>query len=162
MLLILLRHGIAAPPEDFETDFLRPLTPAGREKTRRAALGLKTLVEKFDFIASSPKIRARQTAEIVAEVWGKAAPPIVEWPELAEGKFGPLLFRISVLRAQSVLLVGHEPNLSQFAAEILTGKPNGFLFDWKKAGACALEIDLETGEAVLLWFMESKTLRELA
>ena len=83
MNIHLLRHGIAAPLAE-ENDFRdekRRLTPEGELKLRRAAQGLKLLQVSFDLIVSSPLIRAKETAEIVAEVL-KYKPAIDIWDEL--------------------------------------------------------------------------------
>jgi phosphohistidine phosphatase len=78
MRLLLIRHGIAETREDFartgEGDDLRPLTRAGRRKMRRAARGLRELVPAIDTLLTSPLVRARQTADIVARVYGGPAP----------------------------------------------------------------------------------------
>lgn len=157
MLLILLRHGIAEPRENFSDDAARPLTPKGREKTRHAVAGLKIPIENLDLLVSSPKIRARQTAEIASEFYPNAKP--IEWPELTRDEPEKLWQRLQNCGAQTVLCVGHEPNLSHFASWILTGNAETLSFQWKKAGVCALEIDWETGEADLIWFAGPKLLR---
>ena len=70
MELYLLRHGIAVErgTRGFEDDFSRPLTPKGRRQLRKTAGAVKKLGGKFDLILSSPLLRAKQTAEIAAEV----------------------------------------------------------------------------------------------
>ena len=77
MQLLVIRHGLAGQREDWErkgrSDALRPLTPGGRKRMRRVAAGLVRLVEKLDLLASSPLVRARQTAEIVKDAFGGPA-----------------------------------------------------------------------------------------
>src|SRR5918995_3719570 len=84
MNLYLLRHGIAAAKDDpaFESDSDRPLTKKGIKKFRKAARGIDRLGIPFDTILSSPLVRARQTADIVAAVLHKES-YIEEIPELA-------------------------------------------------------------------------------
>src|SRR5437870_5294631 len=69
MNLFLLRHGLAVERTlpGFKLDSDRPLTPAGRRKIGRLATLLSRLDLRFDLILTSPYVRARQTAEIVAE-----------------------------------------------------------------------------------------------
>ena len=70
MKLYILRHGIAVEPgtPGYETDADRPLTSEGERKMRQIAGAMEALELSFDLILSSPYLRARQTAEIVAEV----------------------------------------------------------------------------------------------
>lgn len=156
-----MRHGIAEPLSPaIPDDFHRPLTPEGRDRSHRAALGLHELVKKIDFLGSSPKTRARQTAQIVRDVYGKASPAVTEWPELMESDLGAMVGKLKDLKAETALLCGHEPYLSQLVAQLLTGRANGLEMEFKKAGVCALEVDGESG-AVLLWYLTPKQLRKI-
>lgn len=162
MLLLLMRHGIAEPlSAAIPDDFNRPLTSEGRDRAHRAALGLRELVAKLDFLASSPKTRARQTAQIVRDVFGKESPPLTEWSELMDDDFGAIVKKLGDTGAETVLVCGHEPYLSQLAAKLLTGSSEGFEMEWKKAGVCALEIGFQPTNAVLLWHLTPKQLRKI-
>src|SRR5262247_3681236 len=83
MNLYLMRHGIAVDSDQPgpEADGARPLTQKGLKRTRRAARGLRRLGVSFDGILTSPLVRARQTAEIVADALG-LADYLDEIPEL--------------------------------------------------------------------------------
>ena len=67
--LYLMRHGIAADLGEAGVvkDADRPLTPEGREKMKLAAVGLRKAGMKFNLILTSPLLRSRQTAEVVAD-----------------------------------------------------------------------------------------------
>ena len=166
MKLYLFRHGIAADRETFAgKDAERPLTEDGTRKTRLAAQGLRRVAPAFDLILSSPLLRARQTAELVVTAY-EGRPPLRFSDWLAEDAAHEEVIReIRALRPApgALLLVGHEPNLSELASLLLTGRPTmGMRF--KKAGACRLtwdRIDLGPG-AVLDWFLPPKVLRALA
>src|SRR5690349_23208472 len=71
MNLLVIRHAIAEDKENFaatgRSDDQRPLTDAGRTKMRRGTQGLRTLIGKVAMLASSPLVRARETAEIRSE-----------------------------------------------------------------------------------------------
>ena len=163
MLLILMRHGSAEPADATGDDFQRPLTPAGRKKTARAAAGLTTIVPALDYIASSPKLRARQTAQLARNEWGKDAPAVTEWPELLEeSEFAGLQRKLWALDSDTVLLVGHQPNLGHFLGWLLEERSGTFEVEWKKAGACALELDFERETCALQWFLPAKVLRALS
>lgn len=154
-----MRHGIAEELsiERFD-DFNRALTPKGRKRARESALGLRKLAPRIDFLVSSPKVRARETAEIVREVYSEAAPPLTFWDELMAEDFSDWRGKLRGLDAQTALLCGHEPILGRMVAQFLTGSAAGFVLDFKKAGVCALEIELEPFEAILKWHLTASQL----
>ncbi len=157
-----MRHGIAEDGDESLDDFLRPLSPEGRKKTARAAAGLTKLVPRVDVIACSPKLRARQTAELARNAWGEAAPPLTEWPELLEiFDFAPLHGKLRALGGQTVLLVGHEPNLSLLASWLLADDIGAFGWNWKRASVLAIELNFEGGESRVQWFLPPRALRAL-
>src|SRR5439155_23799609 len=86
MRLLIVRHGIAVAhgtpkvPEDE-----RPLTPRGAKRFRAAARGLARICRRPDVLLTSPLVRARQTADIAADAWGRIEP--VEEAALAGGSF---------------------------------------------------------------------------
>src|SRR3989442_3095903 len=87
MRLLVVRHAIAEDREAFarshKDDSTRPLTPDGRRKMERAALGLKELVPELDVLAASPYKRAIETAEIIAAAYGGLS--VERVPDLAPG-----------------------------------------------------------------------------
>jgi phosphohistidine phosphatase len=166
MNIHLLRHGIAAPLAE-ENDFRdekRRLTPEGELKLRRAAQGLKLLQVSFDLVVSSPLIRAKETAEIIAEVL-KYKPAIDIWDELEPE--GPPESVCSRLRSHSekgsLLLVGHQPSIGVLASYLLTGNSSRSL-PFKKGSIFSLEItDLPpVGIGNLNWMLSSRMLRQIA
>src|SRR5918911_164568 len=66
MRLFFLRHGIAEPGHSGLSDFDRQLTNEGRAELEDVAHGLRQLKIRPDRLLSSPLVRARQTAEVVA------------------------------------------------------------------------------------------------
>jgi phosphohistidine phosphatase len=144
MTIYFLRHG---PAEDFcgpgDTDGARALTPEGKEEVRRVAGAFPRLGVRPDIILTSPLVRARQTAGIVARTLGLAENRVLETGHLSPGADHALLVR--QLRQASfghggILLVGHEPDLSHFAALLLTGSPES-LFAFKKTGLARIDCD---------------------
>jgi len=159
MLLLLMRHGIAEELREGHTDAERALTKIGRKKTRAAMQGLHVLQRDISRIAASSLLRAVQSAQIAAEVFGKAEPEI--WPEIESAEYSAMTARLKTYDAASILLIGHEPGFSQLAARLLTGKANGFEMEFKKSGVCALEVDWSTPvpRAALLWHATPRILR---
>jgi phosphohistidine phosphatase len=143
MNLYLLRHGLAVErtiPE-FKLDSDRPLTPDGRKKLKRLGAVLAHAEISFDLILTSPYVRARQTAEIMANALGSEKRVEISG-HLAPGNHLKGLVEDLKRRTQplnDVLLVGHEPDLSRTTSILVTGKP-GLPLEFKKGGLCKLEI----------------------
>jgi phosphohistidine phosphatase len=162
MELLVIRHGIAEDRETFaatgKDDRLRPLTAEGRRKLRQAVRGVHAAVRGVELVASSPLVRAVQTARIVARAYEL---PIVEIGEL-EPDQGPEGFTEWLgQRSESVVAaVGHEPMLSLMVSFLLTGRSGSFL-ELKKGGACFVTFPgaVEPGGGVLHWAAPSKLLR---
>lgn len=167
MKLLLLRHAVAEERAAFaasgKEDRLRPLTDDGRKKMRRTAEALVRLLPDLGLIATSPCVRARESAEILARACPEQ-PVVSEVADLApDGSAAALL---KFLQAQKALplvaCVGHEPNLSQLAGWLLTGTEKSFL-ELRKGGACLLEFSgrLAPGNGILLWHLTPSQLRSL-
>jgi phosphohistidine phosphatase len=162
--LLILRHAIALDRDEADTlalsDFERPLTDKGRERMEQIAAGIKRSILEPSLILSSPLLRARQTADILASQYDAVEINIIE--ELAPGH--SLHQLIAVLQKQQVsaplVIVGHEPSLSTFAGLLLCGRPFSPL-QLKKGGAALLEFNqrIDSGCGNLLWLMTPRLLR---
>ena len=165
MNIHLLRHGIAAAlgQENNFRDEQRALTSDGIAKMRQAAQGLKKLQADFDVIASSPLVRARQTAEIVAEVL-RFRQPLDEWDELVpEGAVEAVLRRLHDFReCKSILLVGHQPSIGCLASYLVFGDARVSLPFKKGAVFCVQTNDPPPWAGELLWMLPSRMLRQIA
>jgi phosphohistidine phosphatase len=140
--LYILRHGMAVErgTPGFKTDADRPLTPKGKQQLRQIAGALRNLDLNFDLILSSPFLRARQTAEIVARSL-KLKKRLAFSDELTpDGDPKALIRQLNDLgpAPENVLLVGHEPYLSQLVALLISGKAATNI-ELKKGGVCKLE-----------------------
>lgn len=166
MDLLVIRHGIAEDREAFaasgKDDAQRPLTDEGRKKMRQAARGLTTLVPALDVLASSPLVRARQTADLVARAYSGL--PVTELEELkpdeSADRFAEWLHGQS--RRVAVAVVGHEPLLGRIVSLLLTGRWQSFI-EFKKGGAALVGFPngVERGAGVLRWLLTPGQLREL-
>ena len=117
--LHLLRHAHAGDPEKWSgPDEIRPLSSKGRRQAELMAHFLREAGFDPDVVLSSPMTRALETAEIVARAIGRK---VIVVEELA----GPLeLPRVDALLdavndPTRPLLVGHDPDFSSLAAELL-------------------------------------------
>lgn len=124
---------------------------------QKVAIRLQDLIGAVDLIVSSPYVRARQTAEVLSQILFETK--IVEAPELVPQ--GPPASFLKWLKAhardlKSVMVVGHEPQLSVFASYLLCGVQESIL-EMKKSGAACLELgplsEVEAGTAELLWLV---------
>jgi phosphohistidine phosphatase len=162
MNVYLMRHGIAvADQSGIESDSERPLTPKGVKRMRREARGLRRLRISFDTILTSPLVRARQTADIVAEILGLEG-QIEEISELApETSVDHLISGLGRFNdREHLLLVGHNPLLIRAISFLISGKDN-LEIELKKGGCCCIETDRLPPDApgTLHWFLTPKQLR---
>jgi phosphohistidine phosphatase len=166
MRIYLIRHSNAVDhgTPGYEDDSLRPLTENGRDKMKKIASALKKLDVKPDLIVSSPYVRAKQTAEILAKVL-KYKPELTFSDALvptgnADNIIGEINEKYSV---DELVLVGHEPCFSILIGTLTAGNPE-LAVDLKKGGVCCLSADdLHTErKAVLEWLLTPKILSELA
>ena len=177
MRLLLIRHAIAEDRTAFRLrggldDGQRPLTAKGRSRMKRAAAGLRPLAEDVTSLATSPLVRATQTARLV--VAHARFPKPVEVAALSP-EAEPQAFLDWLVAAQAdpgaagrsatdaiVAAVGHEPQLSTLIAWSLTGgdEPLGSL---TKGGACLLRFDdrPSPGGARIEWLLRAGQLRRL-
>lgn len=167
MNLFVLRHGIAVErgAPGFENDAARPLTPKGKRQLRKAAAAMKKMDLRLDLILSSPLLRAKQTAEIVA-VGLKLKKRLKFSDELQpDGNVKKLFLQIGELKPapENILLAGHEPYLSRLISLLVSGGEN-MAVDFKKGGLCKLEAEkLRNGKcAALAWLLTPRQMRLMA
>ena len=164
MDLFFLRHGEAAEKgvSGVSKDSERPLTREGMDQILEMARGMKAMDLFFDWILSSPFVRARQTAEIVAEVF-KTQDLLEETQNLVIGADPEELIReVGTRFEKSVLLVGHEPFLSRLIS-VLVGGESGLSIVMKKGGLCKLTLDaLRYGRcAQLEWLISPDQMQKI-
>ncbi len=166
MKIYVIRHAIAVDEgtPGYESDSERPLTDKGRKKMRQIARGLHSLGVEFDLILSSPYVRARETAEILAQVF-KVKKKIAFTENLIPfGNPELLIGEINESYAvNSIALVGHEPHLSSLVG-ILAAESAKLDITLKKGGVCYLSVDdLHHREhcATLEWLLTPGILTEI-
>jgi phosphohistidine phosphatase len=140
--LWLLRHGEAVPHND--DDDGRPLTERGREQARAAGLALAALDIPVHLCFTSPKVRARETAELACGALGIEP---IEHAALREGfdARDALELLAAAEGDQRVLVVGHEPDFSQVVHDLTGGR-----VDLKKGGLAGVRLDGSRGELIVL------------
>ncbi|HTY94099.1 MAG TPA: histidine phosphatase family protein [Steroidobacteraceae bacterium] len=166
MRLYLVRHAIAAEPDPkrWPDDRQRPLTAAGARRFRRTAATLVRIMSVGgapERLITSPLERARQTAAILHRA---GLPEPVEESVLAPGRTAARV--LAVLRAhdaESIVLVGHEPDLGRLLAVCIAGPEAKLAVGFRKGGAACLRFAAapRVGEATLEWLLPPKAIRAL-
>lgn len=143
MELYLIRHGIAVEQNADTNDQERPLTDAGRKKNHKVAKQLRKNGLKFNLILTSPLVRAKETAVILQKVG--LSSQIEELTSLAPD--GNIQDWVSWLQKwqqnppqdRCLAIVGHQPNLGNWAETLVWGKAQEKLI-LKKAGVIGLNL----------------------
>ncbi len=162
MDLYLLRHGPAV-----ETDFKkypnddRPLSREGVQEMSEAAKGIVRIVPPFALILSSPLIRAKATAEIVRNAYTEKIALTFSKDFLPEASTRDAISRLKEEAVPSLLVVGHNPSISELAARLL-GLERAVI-EFKKGALCRMVIDGEPGRTpgLLKWFVTRKLLAQI-
>ena len=161
--LYLIRHGVAAErgPE-WPDDAKRPLTEEGIARMKKAARGLKRLDVRLDVVVSSPLVRARQTAEVVAGVFDEMSPLVLTTSLAPGGRYSDLLADLQKqVRHTRIALVGHEPDLGRLAARLAGSRR---AFEFKKGAVCRIDVDALPPErsGTMRWFLPQSILRRIS
>ena len=162
MDLLVLRHGEAGQRSNLSGDFKRTLTVEGKQEIADIANGLKSLDFKLDHVLTSPLLRAKQTAEVVAKSL-KYKNKIEEIDSLKpEGNRLEFYSILSKFKQDSVVLVvGHEPYLSEMIGEAIS--QSGCRIDLKKAGLARVRVlsTLPKIRGELRWLLTPKQLKKM-
>lgn len=146
MWLYLVRHGDAASRAEWTgDDAARPLTEQGRMEVGAAARGLAALNLKAEVILTSPRLRAEQTAHLIAE---ETRLPVTTRETLGAGFDMAALASVleEFAAARGVMLVGHEPDFSELAGMLCAGEEERAHIHMRKGACCALKLDKATAE----------------
>jgi phosphohistidine phosphatase len=160
--LYLIRHAIAAERgSEWPDDTRRPLTERGISRFKEVVKGLRRLDVAIDEVFTSPLLRAKQTAELLAAgIEGK--PPVKVLEALAPGHTSTSVMSglARVARRRRVALVGHEPELGELAAHLIGA---GRALPFKKGGVCRIDVGSLTARraGALIWFLPPGVLRRL-
>ncbi len=161
--LFLMRHGIAIDRDDPECppDPDRALTEKGRERTRQVAKTLRCWGVEPTSLWTSPYLRARQTAEIVADVLGPSRRDVEEVRYLEPAATAPGFFgRLTTAGVDSLIAFGHSPNLDDLVRHAVAAPR--LITRLKKAGVIALELDdWEPGTGTIQWVLTPKIVKAL-
>lgn len=161
--LYLIRHGIAAERREYSDDASRPLTEKGQARTQQVARRLKALGCEVDCILTSPLVRAQQTADIL-QTAGLAATVETSVCLAPGGDLQAWLGWLAQWQQQlpqgRLALVGHEPDLSHWAQQLVHGQRSD---RWvlKKAGVIGVSVPAAgqaIGNGYLFWLTPPRLL----
>ena len=160
--LYLVRHGLAEERGDaWPDDTKRPLTDEGISRMRKAARGLARLGVSVEVVLTSPLVRARQTAEILAGALDPR-PSLVNVDSLApDGAYASVVADLEKhARKNCIALVGHEPMIGELVARLIGSRHP---IEFKKGAVCRVDIEdvPPVGPGDLRWLLTPKILRAL-
>ena len=167
MRLYLVRHADAVSRDlpGYAHDERRPLTDEGRQQAADVGRALKRLDASIHVVATSPYLRAVETAEGLRRAFD-ARVPMKELPEMrSEADPKSTSAALKALAAhEAVALVGHEPHISAWLSLLVTGRADALRCQFKKAAVACVDIDQVPpphGSGTLRWFLTPKQLRAI-
>jgi|SRR5215813_1651625 phosphohistidine phosphatase len=161
MIIYFLRHAsagqhLANPKKDEK----RGLDKDGIEQCGYVGRALAALAVQVDVVISSPLKRATQTASLVANEMGYEGKLQIEdalRPGTSYADFRRMLDKYS--KAEAIMVVGHNPNLSEFLGRIVSDGACEAAVDLKKGAVARVDLNRITG--MLQWCLTPKVLRTL-
>ena len=157
MRLYLVQHGEAKREEE---DPARPLTDRGREEVERVSSYAAKIGVRVERILHSGKLRARQTAEIMAK--HLKPPKGVERADGLEPLADPKVWAERLRGVEGdLMLVGHLPHLSRLTSLLLTGREDVEPVAFRMGGIVCLERD-EEGKWRMQWIVRPETVPQMS
>ncbi len=161
MILYFLRHASAGEPfANQKKDEKRALDKDGIEQCGYIGRALTALLVQPDVIVTSPLKRCTQTASLVGNELGYEGKIQLEAglrPEATFADFRKLLEKYAKLEA--VMVVGHNPNLSQFLGSVISDSGCEASIELKKGSVAKVEMRRTFG--TMSWCITPKVLRVL-
>lgn len=157
--VILLRHGIAEEPSAEKKDEDRGLTVEGHARMKQIARGLERALPKADAIYTSPLLRAVQTSLWVSKAYRSRVGVNTTDALAPTASKKDFLALVSSIQERRVILVGHEPTLSDNLRTLVAlGKSQAV--ELKKGGCYGVRVFVD-GRGVLEWVLPPRILRKL-
>jgi phosphohistidine phosphatase len=161
MIIYFVRHASAGQSvSNPKKDEKRPLDRDGIEQCGLVGRALAALNAQPDVIISSPLKRSTQTASLVGNELGYEGKLLLEpalKPEASFSEFRRMLEKYS--RHEAIMVVGHNPSITEFLARMIAKSGSQALIDFKKGAVARAET--VRNSATLNWFFTPKIAREL-
>jgi len=159
MDIYFLRHASAGESlPDPKQDEKRPLDDVGVQQSRQMGRVLAKLEVQPDAIISSPLVRAKQTAALVATELGFKKTLLLEnclRPDAKFEQFRQLLRKHS--KKKGIIVTGHNPTLSEFLSSVVSDEATNKTIELKK-GAVA-KVQVKRGQPLLQWILTPKSIQ---
>ncbi len=155
MQLYLVRHADAQPigGGGAADDAQRPLTALGQQQAHGLAEKLLKQGVTLEAIVTSPLVRARQTAEGIAQGWPQAVSLHV-CDDLAPcGKRRNIIKFAKKLGVENIALVGHQPDLEELAAWLIGSRKAQIVIEKAGVAAIACGDEIDKGMGTLGWLL---------
>ncbi len=162
MRIYVVRHAAAGQPGSYTNDEERPLTDKGVAQMRLVARGLAALEIDPRAVFSSPLVRARQTADILARALGKKT-RVAEADVLAPGHApAEVVEFLAEEDVDEIAIVGHEPQLGNVVSLMVAGSDEPVV-DMKKAAVACVEFEgkVEPGQGCVAWHLVPSVIEAL-
>lgn len=161
MIVYFLRHASAGQHKsDPIKDEKRPLDKEGIEQCGQIGRALAAMDVHVDALISSPLKRATQTASLVGNeiaFEGKLALEKSLRPDAGFEQFRELLRKYA--KAEAIMVVGHNPSLSEFLSLLISERGSEDGVDLKKGAVARVEVDHNS--ATLQWCLTPKLVRSI-
>lgn len=161
MIIYIVRHASAGEHlNNPKKDEKRPLDADGIEQCGFVGRALAAINAQPDVIISSPLKRATQTASLMGNELGYEGKLLLDpalRPEASFAEFRRLVDRHS--KHEAIMVVGHNPSITEFLARIISKSGSEALVDFKKGAVARVETSRHS--ATLNWFFSPKLAREI-
>lgn len=163
MDLYLVRHAWAEQQDSarWPDDSLRPLSPEGQKRFAKLVRKLAKTNFQPTLVITSPLLRARQTAHLIAKVLKKHSPTVVDHQELRPGgRLEPLLRWTASQTSfhQAIAWVGHAPDIERFCAALIGHGASLIHFSKGAVALIQFETGPKLGQGELQWLVTAKLL----
>ena len=160
MIVYFLRHASAGQHKvNPAKDEKRPLDKDGIEQCGQIGRALAAMDIHVDAIISSPLKRATQTASLVGNeiaFEGKLTMDKALRPDASFEEFRTLLDRHA--KAEEIMVVGHNPSLSEFLSLLISNRSSEVSVDLKKGAVARVDVEKT---ASLAWCLTPKLVRAI-
>lgn len=130
MNIYLIRHGDAERTSFNKKDFDRGLTESGKVKIKNAAEEWKKIIPAFEEIVASPFVRAKQTAQIIADVFSLEKGIIIDNVMLSGSSTKDFIAAANSFEGENLAFIGHQPDCSDHLSNLISN--SGLFVDFSK------------------------------
>lgn len=146
MSVYLVQHGKNLPKEQ---DPEQALSPEGKSGVEAVAGQMRKMGPTLSLIEHSPKLRARQTAEIFRDMLGGDVQSRERSGIKALDDPRPVAEELD--SKKDVMLVGHLPFMSKLASCLVFNEPEKPVVQFENGGVLCLDRDVESGMWLIKW-----------